>query len=86
MFAPTFPPHRPDAAVDAPTEWLVPRPSYEPAPRMVLPARSTLGTLFDVAARVGTAVTLAALLIVTGTLLTMFDVEPMPRGVATAGR
>jgi hypothetical protein len=53
---------------------------------MVIAARSTLGTVFEVAARLGTAVTLAALLIVTGTVLTLLDAEPTPTGAATAGR
>ena len=39
-----------------------------------------------VLARLGMAVTLAALLVVTGTLLAVLDVEPVPAGVSTAGR
>jgi len=37
----------------------------------------------DVAARVGAAVTLAALLVVVGTLLAMVDAEPTPTGATT---
>jgi hypothetical protein len=37
-------------------------------------------------ARLGTAVTLAALLVVTGTLLAALDAEPVPAGVSTSGR
>jgi hypothetical protein len=53
---------------------------------MILPARSTRGTAFDVAARVGTAVTLVALLVVTGAVLGVVDAAPVPAGAATAGR
>jgi hypothetical protein len=52
---------------------------------MILPARSRRTRLIDVAARIGTAVTLAALLIVTGMVLTMVDAEPTPTGATTAG-
>jgi hypothetical protein len=45
-----------------------------------------VGTTLAVLARLGTAVTLAALLVVTGTLLAVLDVEPVPAGVSTAGR
>jgi hypothetical protein len=44
-----------------------------------------LGVAVDVAARVGAAVTLAALLVVVGTVLTMVDAEPTPTGVTTTG-
>jgi hypothetical protein len=47
------------------------------------PSRSVFGTAFDVVARVGTAVTLAALLVVVGTLLAMVDAEPTPTGATT---
>jgi len=93
MSAPTPPsrsPHQP-ASPDARTEWLLPRPRTgegvpDAAHPLVIPARSTLGTVFEVAARLGTAITLAALLIVTGTVLTLLDAEPTPTGAATAGR
>jgi len=75
MSAPTPPPYR--------REWLVPQP---PPPEDPRPARSALGTTLAVLARLGTAVTLAALLVVTGTLLAVLDVEPVPAGVSTAGR
>jgi hypothetical protein len=75
MSAPTPPPYR--------REWLVPQPPPHEDPG---PARSTLGTTLAVLARLGTAVTLAALLVVTGTLLAVLDVEPVPAGVSTAGR
>ena len=52
----------------------------------MLPARSPLGTAVDVVARLGTAVTLAALLVVTATALGVVDGEPMPTGAATTGR
>ena len=45
-----------------------------------------LATAFDIVARLGTAVTLAALLVVTGTLLAVLDAEPVPAGARTAGR
>jgi hypothetical protein len=87
MSAPTPPPHLPVASYDARTEWLDPRPprSTPAERRMILPARSRTATLVDVAARIGTVVTLAALLIVAGTVLTMVDAEPVPTGAATAG-
>ena len=75
MSAPTPPPYR--------REWLVPQP---PPPEDPRPARPALGTALAVLARLGTAVTLAALLVVTGTLLAVLDVEPVPAGVSTAGR
>jgi hypothetical protein len=85
---PTHPPHLPGTwSYDARTEWLGPRPlqSAPPERRMILPARSRMATMLDVAARVGTVVTLAALLIVAGTVLTMVAAEPVPTGAATAG-
>jgi hypothetical protein len=57
-----------------------------PARSPIEPSRSVLGTAFAVVARVGTAVTLAALLVVVGTVLTMIDAEPTPTGVTTTGR
>ena len=48
--------------------------------------RSPLHTALDVAARIGTAVTLAALLVVTGMVLTLAHDEPTPAGVSTTGR
>ncbi|HSU11127.1 MAG TPA: hypothetical protein VLK57_18160 [Pseudonocardia sp.] len=56
------------------------------AQRLVLRARSPLGSAVDLVARLGTAVTLAALLVVTATALGAVDGEPMPTGAATAGR
>jgi hypothetical protein len=53
---------------------------------MIRPGRSTLGAAFDVAARVGTAVTLVALLVVTGAVLGVDDDSPAPAGPTTAGR
>ena len=78
-------------SVDAPTVWLRPRPTAtrtasDATPRLSFPARSPLGTALDLAARVGTAVTLAALLIVTGTVVTMVDAGPVPTGAASTGR
>jgi hypothetical protein len=87
MSAPTPPPHLP-AAFDARTVWLGPGPVPAPsdaARRMILPARSRRARLIDVAARIGTAVTLAALLIITGMVLTMVDKAPTPTGATTAG-
>lgn len=49
-------------------------------------ARSTRHTALDVAARVGTAGTLAALLAGTGTVLTLAHDEPTPVGISTTGR
>jgi hypothetical protein len=71
MSAPTPPPYR--------REWLVPQPAPAPEPR---PAWRTA---LDHVARLGTAVTLAALLVVTGTLLAALDAEPVPAGVSTLG-
>ena len=83
MSTPTFP-DRPDDR----TEWLLPRPG--PAPqrgRTSVPGRRRrFATALDVAARVGTAGTLAALLVLTGTVLTLFDAAPVPTGATTAGR
>ena len=87
MSAPTPPPHLPAAFHDARTEWLVPRVP-QPAPperRMILAGRTRRATLVDVAARIGTVVTLAALLIVAGTVMTMVDAEPVPTGATTTG-
>jgi hypothetical protein len=53
---------------------------------VVGPARGRLARVVDVAARVGSAVTLAALLIVAGMVLTVVHAEPVPTGAATAGR
>ena len=78
MSAPTPPPYR--------REWLVPQPPAHEPPEDPRPARSALGTAFDIVARLGTAVTLAALLVVTGSLLAVLDAEPVPAGVTTAGR
>ena len=47
------------------------------------PSRSVFGTAFDVVARIGTAVTLTALLVVVGTMLAMVDAEPTPTGATT---
>lgn len=54
--------------------------------RLVLPARSPAGTAVDLIARLGTAVTLAALLVVTATALGVVDDAPTPTGAATTGR
>ena len=75
MPAPTPPPYR--------SEWLVPQPPVRAVPEH---PRSALLTAFEIIARLGTAVTLAALLVVTGTLLAALDAEPVPAGVSTAGR
>jgi hypothetical protein len=89
MSAPT-PPWRPQHAVpDDHTVWIAPtppplgRPTAKP---LTLPARSRAGTAFDLVARLGTAVTLAALLVVTVTALGVVDGEPMPTGAASTGR
>ena len=66
-----------------PREWLVPQPPAREVPEH---PRSALATAFVIVARLGTAVTLAALLVVTGTLLAALDAEPIPAGVSTAGR
>lgn len=77
MTAPTPPPYR--------REWLAPQPPPQLPPDDV-PTPSALRAAFDIVARLGTAVTLAALLVVTGTLLAVLDAEPVPAGVSTAGR
>ena len=63
-----------------------PGPEPDAQRRMILPAASTRGTALDVAARVGTAVTLVALLVVTGAVLGVVDAAPARAGAATAGR
>jgi hypothetical protein len=99
MSAPTHPSrpqHTPyvrpvDALSDARTVWIAPTPpDFGPRPaavakKLVLPARTPLGTAFDAVARLGTAITLAALLVVTATVLGAVDGEPMPTGATTAG-
>ena len=93
MSAPT-PPWRPQHAVsDDLTVWIAPTPpplDRRAAPRtgkpLTLPARSRAGTAFDLVARLGTAVTLAALLVVTATALGVVDGEPTPTGAASTGR
>src|SRR3954452_525550 len=78
MSAPTPPPYR--------REWLPPPPP--PPPPQPPPApepRPAWRTALDHVARLGTAVTLAALLVVTGTLLAALDAEPVPAGVSTLG-
>jgi hypothetical protein len=91
MSAPT-PPWRTQYTVpDDPTVWIAPTPlDHRMAPRtgkpLTLPARSRVGTAFDLAARLGTAVTLAALLVVTATALGVVDGEPTPTGATSAGR
>jgi hypothetical protein len=88
MSAPT-PPWRPQHTVaDDVTVWIAPTPPPpdRPVKRLTLPARSRTGTAFDLAARLGTAVTLAALLVVTATALGVVDDEPMPAGAASTGR
>jgi hypothetical protein len=57
----------------------MPVPTSHPPIR---PSRSALGTAFDVVARVGTAVTLAALLVVVGTVLATIHAAPAPTGAA----
>ena len=52
----------------------------------IRPSRSAFGTAFDVVARVGTAVTLAALLVVIGTVLATVNAAPTPTRVTTTGR
>ena len=61
------------------------RTGRTPARYTIRSSRSVFGVAVDVAARVGAAVTLAALLVVVGTVLTMVDAEPMPTGVTTTG-
>jgi len=93
MSAPT-PTWRPQHTVsDDLTVWIAPTPpppDRRAAPRtgkpLTLPARSRVGTAFDLAARLGTAVTLAALLVVTATALGVVDGEPTPTGAASTGR
>ncbi len=99
MSAPTHPSrpqHTPyvrpvDAPSDVRTVWIAPTPpDFGPRPpavakKLVLPAHTALGTAFDAVARLGTAITLAALLVVTATVLGVVDGEPMPTGATTAG-
>jgi hypothetical protein len=99
MSAPTHPSrpqHTPyvrpvDAPSDVRTVWIAPTPpdlAHRPrgvGKKLVLPAHTPLGTAFDVVARLGTAITLAALLVVTATVLGVVDGEPMPTGATTAG-
>jgi hypothetical protein len=97
MSAPTHPsrpqhaPHvRPvDTPSDVRTVWIAPTPpSLGPghpavAKKLVLPPHTPLGTAVDVVARLGTAITLAALLVVTATVLGVVDGDPMPMGATT---
>jgi hypothetical protein len=99
MSAPTHP-SRPQHAphvrpVHAPSDvravWIAPTPP-DPGHRspgvgkqLVLPAHTPLRTAFEVVARLGTAITLAALLVVTATVLGVVEGEPMPTGATTAG-
>lgn len=89
MSASTPPPRTAVSAADAPTVWIAPTPpvghTAHSGPRLVLRARSPLYTTLDLVARFGTAVTLAALLVVTATALGVVDDRPMPTG-ASAGR
>jgi hypothetical protein len=94
MSAPT-PPSRPQhtSGSDTPTIRIGPTPPAGRRPaipgtgqRLTLPARSPVSTAFDLVARLGTAVTLAALLVVTATALGVVDDQPMPTGAATTGR
>jgi hypothetical protein len=58
-----------------------------PTPRPpILQSRSVFATVLDVVARLGTAVTLAALLVVVGCVLATVDSEPAPTGVAVPSR
>jgi hypothetical protein len=85
MSVPTSPCPAPVPASEARTEWLRPNP-LRPARPMILPSRSRVTTVLNIAARIGTAVTLAALLVVTGSLLTMVDAQPVPTGASSTGR
>jgi hypothetical protein len=91
MSAPT-PPSRPQhtSGSDAPTIRIGPTPPVGRRPvargtgqQLALPARSPVGTAVDLVARLGTAVTLAALLVVTATALGVVGDQPMPTGAAT---
>jgi hypothetical protein len=81
------------ASADARTVRIGPLPAARhlpaaphPAQRLVLRARSPLGSAVDLVARLGTAVTLAALLVLTATALGAVDGEPMPTGATTTER
>jgi hypothetical protein len=78
----------PIGVLDLPTLQLTPlRPDVRGAGRrMVLPARSRAGTAADVLARLGSAITLAALLVLTGTVVGATHAGPTPAGVTTPGR
>ena len=83
----------PAVSTDARTVRIGPLPSAghpgtppRTAQRIVLRAHSPLGSAIDVVARLGTAVTLAALLVLTATALGAVDGEPMPTGSATTER
>jgi hypothetical protein len=54
--------------------------------RLAVPPRSALGTVSDVAAHLGTVVTLAALLVVGGTVLGAVGATPVPAGSAVQSR
>jgi hypothetical protein len=54
--------------------------------RLAVPPRSALDAVADVAARVGTVVTLAALLVVGGTVLGAVGATPAPAGSAVQSR
>jgi hypothetical protein len=61
------------------------RTGRTPARSTIRPSRSVFGLAVEMVARLGTAVTLTALLIVVGTVLAMVDAEPTPTGVTTTG-
>ena len=89
MSAPT-PPSRPLYApvrpVEARTVRLTPLGTTgEAGQKLVLSARSPLRTAVELVARLGTAVTLAALLVVTATVLGVVGGEPAPTGATTTG-
>jgi hypothetical protein len=78
----------PTGVLDLPTLRLTRLRPDEPATRrrMILPAHPTTGTAVDVLARLGTAVTVAALLVLTGTVVGATHAGPSPAGVTTPGR
>ena len=81
MSSPTSP-HRPHDPAGRPVRRVRPETARLAARRV---RRPTPGGPVDLVARIGTAVTLVAMMIVVGSAFAMVDGEPVPTGAATAG-
>ena len=72
-----FPPPRDEAVVGS---------ASRPQPTTRSPVGYAYAIAFTLVARVGSAVTLAALLVVVGTVLATVETAPVPTGASTTGR